>query len=137
MMKRTFFGGVIAATSLMMSMSSAWAITSCWQASDPPGCWLQCTFGGPCPLESVAGEGAAIEVELPNPETGASHEFARTLKDIGKIDVDGFKKSRDAYRKIGAQTCKPQELVEVMTKAVGQGKGHMAAAGAVAKNCFK
>ncbi len=137
MSKRTVLGGVIAATSLMMSMSSAWAITSCWQAADPPGCWLQCTFDGPCPLESIAAEGSAIEVQVPGAKTQISQEFAETLKGLGKVDVSGLKKSRSTYRKIGAQTCKPQELVEVMTKAVGQGKGHMAAAGIVAKSCFK
>lgn len=135
--KKAFMGVAVAATSLMMSMSSAWAIGSCWQASDPPGCWLQCTFGGPCPLDSIAGSGSAIQAELPGAKTEVSQKFTATLKNLGKPDVDGFKKSREAYREIGGQTCKPEQLVAVMTDAVGQAKDHMAAAGTVAKTCFK
>lgn len=135
--KNAFLGVAVAATSLMMSMSSAWAISSCWQASDPPGCWLQCTFGGPCQLDSVSSSGSAIQAELPNAKTEVSQKFTATLKNLGKADVDGFEKSRDVYREIGGQTCKPEQLVAVMTDAVGQGKDHMAAANTVAKTCFK
>lgn len=135
--QKVLISAAVISTSLMMSVSSAWAITSCWQASDPPGCWLQCTFGGPCPLESVSQVSTAIEFKLPKADSEASQHFGEVLKKREGPSLKEINRSREMYGKVSGQTCKPEQLLAVMTKAVDQSKDHLGAAQIVAKSCLK
>jgi hypothetical protein len=122
--------GAIALAGMMALPTSAFAITSCWQASDPPGCWLQCTFGGPCPLESISGEAVAeIEFKLPSAKTEMSQKVSERLKKMAKMDKDSLMRSRKMFAgSTLVQTCEPEKLLGVI--------GETASPMKVADACF-
>jgi len=103
--------------------SPAFAITSCWQASDPIGCWLQCNLGGPCEIEwygSVMNN--RIEISLPNSKSDAYREVSKELKEkFGTKNSKGKMSNEWVVAKLNkkstlVQTCSPEKLLAVIGK---------------------
>lgn len=92
--------------------SQAMAVSSCWYTWDPIGCWLQCTFGGPCEVDSIASEGAiVVGIQLPSPKSEAYKKVAGSLSKQLKSPPESKKFMRPNDLK---QVCKPEELLSVV-----------------------
>ena len=136
--KKTLTASAVMAASLFVSASSAMAITSCWDAPDPPGCTLQCWFGGPCPLEQVRAKGPVIGFKLPDGSGKGAEEFRAALLKFDPIKGETVNTIRKEFSgRVKTQTCAPDDLLDVLTKAVSTSKEHRQAAAMVAKACFK
>lgn len=136
--KKTVAASAVMAAGLIGSASSALAITSCWEAADPPGCTLQCWFGGPCPLDQIKARGPEIGFKLPQGATKGTAEFYAGLKSLGPIKAEALTSIRKEFSdRPKTQTCAPDDLLGVMTKAVSTSKDHRQAAEMVAKTCLK
>jgi len=97
----------------------SFAINSCWQASDPPGCWLQCNFGGPCPVPwYVNARYENVNYNLNNSNSKLYKEVVSIIKKDAKKDKRA--KSKKALKvKKGVtlyQTCSANKLLETIKK---------------------
>jgi len=122
--------GAIAIAGMMALPTSVLAATSCWTTADPPGCWLQCTFGGPCPLESISGKAVAeIDFKLPSAKSEMSQKVSKRLQEAAKMDKDSLMRSREMFAGSSlVQVCEPEKLLGVI--------GETASPMKVADACF-
>ncbi|MGL1921309.1 MAG: hypothetical protein OCD03_09785 [Hyphomicrobiales bacterium] len=123
---KTMVLAVAAITGLMGTSASA--ASSCWSTWDPVGCWLQCTFNGPCPVSASAGA-FETDIELPSPKTEEYQSVAKKLIANVKLDKDTLMKSREWVKGPMKQTCKPEELLQVINKTQSPRE--------IAGQCFK
>lgn len=120
-----------AATFIAMTPTPAHAATSCWGTSDPPGCWLQCSFGGPCPLEKVkVREGFEnVRYKLLSQRSEAYQQALESMKKRSKMDAESFNRNRVELKRPLRQICEPEKLLAVMGETLSPRK--------VAGTCFK
>ena len=108
---------LIISMSILFTSTSAIAIESCWEASDPVGCAIQCAVMGegnyPCPVGSASKGKISIEIRLPSSKTEEYKKVKESL--VSQIKKAGLKKRGKPLTDVSLkQICSSKELLSVV-----------------------